>query len=203
MSVSPRIVSSYFLSFSSLPVNLCYITACVCESAGLQSFAYHRFPQQWDVKPWTPVEVRRRFRGTYSFHFQDLNKQQAGFCLLPARCFLNVSLTMKMEVVRSFETQVSFYQTTECHIPEDSALESYNLFVYPFIYLSNLINCFHLIYVFFVYYLVCVAIGTAATAGLCLSMYLYIHLRTYLFLYSIYVFLFINLSTMYLLFIVI
>jgi hypothetical protein len=58
------------------------------------------------VAPWSLVETDRRFRGAYCLNHTG-------------------PLVLMMEAVSISETSVSFYQTTQSNIPEDSYLQAY------------------------------------------------------------------------------
>jgi hypothetical protein len=59
----------------------------------------------WGVAPYSMVEIDRHFRGAYLLNHQGI-------------------VTLLMELVRTSETSVFFYQTTLRNIPEGSHLYS-------------------------------------------------------------------------------
>jgi hypothetical protein len=68
------------------------------------------------MKMCSPVEVQRRFGGSYHIHP----------CLLLVVC-LAYSLALKMEVVHPSEMSLNFYQTKWRHIPADRKLFTFIL----------------------------------------------------------------------------
>jgi hypothetical protein len=78
----------------------------------------------WDITPYGPLKVNRRFWGIYCLHLQDRNISRARnqrnsswprvLALVSCSAY---SSTLKME-----ETSVHFQHTTRCYSPEDSTI---------------------------------------------------------------------------------
>jgi hypothetical protein len=64
----------------------------------------------WDVTPCRPVEVYRRFRGSYFLHLQSMRETSS---------ILNGMNMLHLYAVRSTERLVDFYRTIRRHIQED------------------------------------------------------------------------------------
>jgi hypothetical protein len=71
------------------------------------------------VMPSTLVEFRRRSGRTYCLH---LRGRKVCWEAKLFAAYLAFSSTLRMEVVRSSETSVNFYQIRRRHIPENSSL---------------------------------------------------------------------------------
>jgi hypothetical protein len=78
----------------------------------------------WDLTPCSPLNVNRRFGGTYRLHLQGRKISSA--CHLLSRCFFcsTYSSTLKMEAICSSETSVDSQRTKRRYIPEDSTLHN-------------------------------------------------------------------------------
>jgi hypothetical protein len=70
----------------------------------------------WDITPFSPLSVNRRFGGTYCLHLHSANH-------LLSRWFLAhlIFSTLKMEAICSSKMSVDFQRTTRCYIPEDGS----------------------------------------------------------------------------------
>jgi hypothetical protein len=86
-----------------------------------------RFTQQdftesiifWDITPWTPLKVNRRFGGTYRLHLQSRKISRA-------RNQRSVYFpTLKMEAICLSETSVDFQRTARRYIPEVCTLHNH------------------------------------------------------------------------------
>jgi hypothetical protein len=73
----------------------------------------------WGTMLHSWVEVYWHFGGMYVF-----KQTLLAVCLF---AFWAYSLALKMEAECSFEVSAYFYQTTQCHIPEDGILHSHSL----------------------------------------------------------------------------
>jgi hypothetical protein len=105
----------------------------------------------WDITPYSPLKVNRRFWGTYRLHLQgrriisrarnqgdsraddipthhgiqNFANREVWFCLPHALTLVSCaaySSTLKMEAICSSETS-DFQQTTRLYIPEDRTLQ--------------------------------------------------------------------------------
>jgi hypothetical protein len=74
----------------------------------------------WDATPCSPVEVHRRFGGTYCPHPQGAKVNQARSKLQAT--FLASSSTLKMEAVYYFDSSVNFYHARRHCISEDTVI---------------------------------------------------------------------------------
>jgi hypothetical protein len=72
-----------------------------------------------NVTPCSVVQVYQHFWGTYCPHHQGQRVSQASSKLSNFACSA-YSFTLKMETVSSSETLLNLYQTTWCHIPDDT-----------------------------------------------------------------------------------
>jgi hypothetical protein len=73
----------------------------------------------WDITPCSPLEVSRRFGGTYRLYLQGRRISRARNQSEAGRKLWSVySLTLKMEGIYSAETTFDFQRTTRCYIPE-------------------------------------------------------------------------------------
>jgi hypothetical protein len=84
---------------------------------------HHRSTIFWDVAPCSPVETRPRFGGMYCLHLQieELAKQVPMYLLPLFFCFAYSSALMT-ESVRSCETSVNFYETSQRRVPDDGTV---------------------------------------------------------------------------------
>jgi hypothetical protein len=80
----------------------------------------------WDITPYSPLKVNRRFGGIYRLvscsDYSPTPNMEAS-CLLPALTLVSwsgYSSGLKMEAKYSFQTSVDFQWTTRHDIPEDS-----------------------------------------------------------------------------------
>jgi hypothetical protein len=78
----------------------------------------------WDITPCSPLNVNRRFGGTYRLHLQD-RKNKLSKSFVHAGFLLGLFSTLKMEAICSSETSVDVQRTTRRYIPEDSTLHDH------------------------------------------------------------------------------
>jgi hypothetical protein len=91
-----------------------------------------------DVTLCNLVDIYQHIRGTYCLQGQRIkpSKEQAQQAIqleLPTACSLLVvcsaySPTLKMVAIYSTEVLINFYQTIQCHIPEDKTLQLLQVF---------------------------------------------------------------------------
>jgi hypothetical protein len=84
----------------------------------------------FDITPYSPLKVNRRFGGTYRLHLQSrrisrAKNQREIRCQAELASCSAYSSTMKMEAIFSSETSGDFQRTTRRYIPEDRALHNH------------------------------------------------------------------------------
>jgi hypothetical protein len=80
----------------------------------------------WDIKPYSPVKVKRRFGGTSNHYLQGRRISQQ--CLPPTFaliCCLAYSSIFTLEATCFIETSVDIHQTIRRYIPEDRFIQNY------------------------------------------------------------------------------
>jgi hypothetical protein len=76
----------------------------------------------WYITPCCPLNVNRRFGGTYRVHLQG---QEISRARNQRESRWQAELHLKMEPIRSSETSVAFQHITRRHSPEDSTLHNH------------------------------------------------------------------------------
>jgi hypothetical protein len=69
----------------------------------------------WDITPFNPFKVNRRFGGIRRLHRQGRRWQAEPLAFTPVYCFA-YSSTLRMEATYSFETSLDFQRITHKHI---------------------------------------------------------------------------------------
>jgi hypothetical protein len=85
----------------------------------------------WNIRPYSPLKVNQRFRGTFRLCLQDRiirqakNECEAGSKIMVS-CLAYFS-ALKMEATCTSETSVNFQRTTRLCIPDGRTLHNHRL----------------------------------------------------------------------------
>jgi hypothetical protein len=112
-------------------------------------------PIFWDITPYSPLKVNRRFGGTDYLHSQGRRISQAS-----NQYEAGSKQSPKMEATCSSETLVDFQRTARRYIPQGRTLYNHrceNLKSYVSVYLLFLaisFFCLHFLLLFFLYFII-------------------------------------------------